>query len=98
MENLHLVDGGDITHCNMFAELHTGVHATDVVLPFEKQNVFSFYSAFLSMGVQAEMWVGWHVRMPACTFAVLSAGCAVRHSVTMNTYCEREKELPHVLS
>lgn len=39
----------------------------------------------------------------ACThahmyIAVLSAGCAVIHSVTTNTYCEKEKELPHVLS
>lgn len=47
---------------------------------------------------EAEMWVGWHVRMPTCTFAVLSAGCAVIHSVTVNTHCEKEKEPPHVLS
>lgn len=84
MENLHLVDGGDITHCNMFAELHTGVHATDVVLQFEKQNVFSFYSAFLSMGAQ-----GRDVGGLACTHARMYICCAVCR-VCSQTQCHDE--------
>lgn len=92
-----MVDGGDITRCNMFAELCAGAGYRCGFAVEEAECVFLF-SAFSSRGVQAEMWVGWHARMPACTFGVLSAGCAVIHSVTVNTYCEKENELPHVLS
>lgn len=66
----------------------------------EKKNVFFCFSAFLKqecsgrdVGGLACMYACPHVR-----FAVLSAGCAVIHCVTMNTYCEKEKKPPHVLS
>lgn len=59
----------------------------------EEQNVFFFFpQPLLQTGMRRqEMWVGWHVRMHACTFAVLSTGCAAIHSVTVNAYCEKEK-------
>lgn len=95
MENLHLEDGGDITRCNMFAELCGGYRCG---FQLKSRVCFSVSQPSQAENVQAEMWVGWHVCTATCTFAVLSAGCAVIHSVTMNTYCEKERELPHVLS
>ncbi len=75
------------------------VQATDVVCRRKSRMCLLISSQPISRrDVQAEMWVGWHVRMPTCTLAVLSAGFAGIHSVTMNTYCEKEKELPHVLT
>ena len=99
MENLHLVDGGDITRVNMFAELCAGTGYTDVVHSRKEECIFCFL-AFLQqecagrdVGGLACMYACPHVR-----FAVLSAGCAVIHCVTMNTYCEKEKKPPRVLS
>lgn len=93
MENLHLVDGGDITHCNMFAEL-----CAEAGYRCGLQLKSRMYFLFLSLLKQR--CAGRDVGGLACTHAhmyicaVLSAGCAVIQSVTVNTYCEKEKELP----
>lgn len=63
----------------------------------EKQDVFSFSQPSpAGMCRQRCGWAGMYA-CPHVHFTVLSAGCAVIHNVTVNTYCEKEKELPRVL-
>lgn len=97
MENLHLVDGGNITHCNMFAELCAGA-GYRCGLQLKKKKEAECIFLFLERGCARQRcgWAGTYacprVHLLCCLQGVQS------YSVTVNTHCEKEKEPPHVLS
>lgn len=95
-KNLHLVEMEATSLASICLQSRAPVQAILMWFAVEKKhNVVCYFSAVLKQ--QRCVRLGGLAGMYACntcTFAVLSAGCGVIHSVTANTYWEKEKNYP----